>query len=104
MLPLVVDEKKIFIFKFWFNGSIQDGMSYQNELFCRLQTFDIQHRAQVYHFACKLTQQNTALVITSSAKACSLWASLRDPLTTFALTEPETFTLTHFKVPPIGDS
>lgn len=78
-------------------------MSYQNELFCRLQTFDIQQRAQVYHFACKLTRQNIALVITSSAKACSLWASLRDPLTTFALTEPETFALNHFKVSPMVD-
>lgn len=79
MLPFVVDERKILIFKFWFDNKVQDGLSYQGELFCRLQTLEIRYRPQLYHFGCKLSQQGTSVVISSGVNDCSLWISLRDP-------------------------
>jgi hypothetical protein len=93
VLPLFVSEGKIFIFKFWFNGTIQDGMIYRNELFCRLQTFEAQYRAQVYHLGCKLAQQQSFVVITAAKQTCSLWGSLRDPLVKATLVSRTTFTL-----------
>ena len=54
-------------------------MCHQGELYCRLASFAIQKRPQVYQLGCKLTQQQTAIVLTSSATVCALWGSLRDP-------------------------
>ena len=79
MLPFVIDERKILIFKFWFDNKVQDGLSYQGELFCRLQTLELRYRPQLYHFGCKLSQQGTSIVISSGINTCSLWISLRDP-------------------------
>ncbi|HEY9748870.1 MAG TPA: hypothetical protein V6C63_09335 [Allocoleopsis sp.] len=93
MLPFVIDERKILIFKFWFDGKVQDGLSYQGELFCRLQTLEIRYRPQLYHFGCKLSQQGTSVVISSSLNTCSLWISLRDPAIRTMLTNSENLTL-----------
>lgn len=77
MLPRVIDEDQIFIFKFWFNGNIRQGMYFQNELYCKLQTFDIQQRSHVYQLGCKLTKKNAQVVLTCTQETCSLWGSLR---------------------------
>lgn len=79
VLPLVVNEEQVFTFKFWFNGKVHLGMSYQGELYCRLESFDLQRRPQVYQLGCKLSQQNTSIVLSSASATCSLWGSLRDP-------------------------
>jgi hypothetical protein len=75
----VVNEEQIFTFSFWLNGSVRSGMSHEGELYCRLASFSIQKRPRVYQLGCKLTQQQTAIVLSSSAATCSLWGSLRDP-------------------------
>ena len=80
MLPLVIAESKIFIFKFWFEGETKEGMCYKNELFCRLQKFNIHDRVQVYHLGSRLANQEVLIAFTASAEDCSLWVSLRDPL------------------------
>ncbi|XGV98490.1 MAG: hypothetical protein ACAF41_06050 [Leptolyngbya sp. BL-A-14] len=81
VLPLVINEEHIFTFNFWFNGSVRVGMYYQGELYCRLESFAIQKRPQVYQLGCKLAQQYTTIVLSSSAVSCSLWLSLRHPST-----------------------
>ncbi len=79
VLPLVLSESSVFIFKFWFNGELRDGMCHHNELFCRLRTFNAKERAKVYHLGCKLAQQYQLIALTSADMQCSLWVSLRDP-------------------------
>lgn len=79
MLPLILHEAQIFTFSFWFNGSIHWGMHHDGELYCRLESFPLQKRPQVYQLGCKLARQHTSIVLSSSAVACSLWGSLRDP-------------------------
>jgi len=81
VLPLVVNEAQIFAFNFWFNGSIRCGMYYQGELYCRLESFEIQKRPQVYQLGCKLAQQQASIVLSCALETCSLWSSLRDPAT-----------------------
>lgn len=78
MLPPVIHEGDTFPFKFWFNGSLQDGMYCENELFYRLHSVDVQHRARLYHYACQLAQRDV-LVVTTSTTQCSIWVSLRSP-------------------------
>jgi hypothetical protein len=76
-LPLVIDEEQIFSFKFWFDGTIHQGMYYQNELYCRLQTFQINQRSQVYQLGCKLAAKDILVALTCTETTCSLWGSLR---------------------------
>jgi hypothetical protein len=99
VLPLVIDEENVFIFEYWFDGTLRQGMYYHNELFSRVATFDIHQRPQVYQYGCKLTQRNALIVLTCTPSTCSLWGSLRstvikeillDP-TTSGLPKPEVF-------------
>ncbi|MBD1911971.1 MULTISPECIES: hypothetical protein [unclassified Leptolyngbya] len=76
MLPPVISEQDIFPFKFWFDGNIQDGMYYRNELYYRLYTVNISRRARLFHYGCKLASHST-LVLTTNLRDCSIWVSLR---------------------------
>ncbi|PZV12187.1 MAG: hypothetical protein DCF22_12960 [Leptolyngbya sp.] len=77
MPPLVLDEEHVFIFKFWFADTIQNGMYYQNELFCQLVVVEVHQRSQLYQLSCKFAR-NEGLVVTCSKTGCRLWGSLRD--------------------------
>ena len=79
MLPPVIDEENLFPFKFWFNNSIQEGMYYRNELFYRLHSIEIRHRARLYHYACRLAQKDTVVIVSATNTSCSIWLSLRSP-------------------------
>lgn len=80
MLPQVIDEQAVFVFNFWFNNTIRHGMYHRNELFCRLGSYKIQKRPQIYQFACKLAQKQALTVLTCTVEECSLWGDLRSPL------------------------
>ncbi len=97
MLPLIVNEDDLSTFKFWFNENLQEGMHHRNELFCRLQIFDIRYRSLVYHLGCKLAQQGSVVVLSCGLDTCSLWASLRDPITKRTLVEGEPLILPQVK-------
>jgi len=76
VLPPVISERDIFPFKFWFDGHIQDGMYYRNELYYRLHTVGISQRSKLFHYACKLSRKTT-LVLTTNLRECSIWVNLR---------------------------
>ncbi|MBD2428780.1 hypothetical protein [Phormidium sp. FACHB-1136] len=78
MLPKVLEERRIQIFKFWFGGSLQDGAHYHNELYYRALTVESAKRTRLYHLACKLSEQGGAVVVSLDNDQCSLWISLRD--------------------------
>jgi hypothetical protein len=65
-------------FKFWFNNSVQDGMYYQSELFCRLQSVPVRYRAQLYHYACRLAQKES-IIVSAAPESYSIWIGLRSP-------------------------
>lgn len=52
-------------------------MYYQDELFCKLATFEIEKRPQVYQVGCKLARQEASVILTLTPSQCSLWGSLR---------------------------
>ncbi len=69
-------------------------MTHRNELFCRLRTFDLALRSQVYHLGCQLAQKHHSLIVlTNGPQTCSLWSSLRDPSTEFFITTPDALNL-----------
>lgn len=78
MLPKILEERRIQVFKFWFGGALQDGSHYQNELFYRALTVESDKRTRLYHLACKLSQQGGVVLVSISDNQCSLWISLRN--------------------------
>lgn len=78
MLPQVLREDHIRIFKFWFNGGLQDGLHFRNELFYRCKTVDIFQRARLYQLATRLTEHHAYVLVTVTPDHCSLWISLRN--------------------------
>ncbi|MEM9216928.1 MAG: hypothetical protein AAGD25_21585 [Cyanobacteria bacterium P01_F01_bin.150] len=78
MLPSVLMDGEFSLFHFWLDGDVQDGISYEGDIFCCLCTVDSEYRPQLYHYACHLMQKDS-VVITVSDEHCSLWISLRSP-------------------------
>jgi hypothetical protein len=77
MLPKVLRETDINVFKFWFNGALQDGLHYDNELFYRALVVNSAKRTRLYHLGCKLSENGGQTVITVAEEESSLWLSLR---------------------------
>jgi hypothetical protein len=77
MLPKVLPESRIQIFKFWFNGALQDGTHYGNELYYRALTVEATKRTRLYHLACKFSEQQAGALVSVTDDQCSLWISLR---------------------------
>ena len=77
MLPKVLLETDINIFKFWFNGALQDGLHYHNELFYRALVVEPEQRPRLYHLGCKLSDKGGETLITLADQGSSLWVSLR---------------------------
>ena len=78
MLPKILEERRIQVFKFWFGGALQDGFHYQNELYYRSLTVESHKRTRLYHLACKLSNQGGVILVSISNDQCSLWISLRN--------------------------
>jgi hypothetical protein len=104
VLAPLVNEDQIFSFKFWFNSTIQYGMFYNNELFCRLKVFDLQARSQAYQLGSKLVQQDAVIILTCTPTTCSLWGSLRSPLIKEMLLYPVLTSFQRLKVAPALDT
>jgi hypothetical protein len=77
MLPKVVRETDVHIFKFWFDGALQDGLHYDNELFYRALAVESVQRTRLYHLGCKLSEKGGTALVTLSEQGSSLWLSLR---------------------------
>jgi hypothetical protein len=77
MLPKVLPESRVQVFKFWFNGALQDGTHHYNELYYRALTVEADKRTRLYHLACKFSEQRAEALVSVTKDQCSLWISLR---------------------------
>ncbi|NJL48215.1 MAG: hypothetical protein HC929_12955 [Leptolyngbyaceae cyanobacterium SM2_5_2] len=50
MLPKVLPENRIQVFKFWFGGALQDGAHHNDELYYRALTVESHKRTRLYHW------------------------------------------------------
>ncbi|MEO1095134.1 MAG: hypothetical protein AAFX01_09560 [Cyanobacteria bacterium J06638_28] len=78
VLPKVVFEREVQLFKFWFNGALQEGIHFANELYYRLQEKPAPLRSRLYQIGCRLSRNGADVVLTISDDRCSLWANLRN--------------------------
>lgn len=80
VLPKFIPEDQVFVFNFWFDNTMQQGMYFRNELYCRIGEFPADHRVYLYQAGCKLIRRGMAVVLTHALDRCSLWVDLRNPL------------------------
>ena len=78
MLPEILREDSVYLFKFWFNDSLKDGMHVRNELYYRLKKLPTSSRSRLYQVTCRLSQKGADVLMTVDEEQCSLWANLRN--------------------------
>lgn len=84
--PLVINECLISCFKYW-DGIVQQGMRYNQELYRLLQIYEANERLQAYMVAYNHAEQGNLICITVSKITYRLWLGLRSPESTFSLCE-----------------
>ena len=77
MLPVVLSENVVNLFKFYSDGSIREGMRYNNELYGFARELSGSHRLTAYQIACELAEQGTPVVVTASDDRYAIWICLR---------------------------
>jgi hypothetical protein len=82
--PMVIDECLISCFKYW-DGSVKQGMRYNQELYGLLQTYEADERLQAYTVAYNQAEQGNLICITVSKTSYRLWLGLRSPEPTSSL-------------------
>jgi len=78
VLPRVIHESTVQPFKFLFNGTLQEGIHFHNELYYRLKKQPLETRSRLYQLACRLAKQGADVLVTADSRQCSLWANLRN--------------------------
>lgn len=77
MLPAILSEDSIRPFNFYRDGSVHQGMSYQQRLYRLIEQFKVCRRLQAYDLGCSLATQDNAVAITVSEHAYKVWVELR---------------------------
>lgn len=77
MLPIVVCEESIRLFKFYHDDRIKQGMSYSSKLYILLQVFGVQGRLLAYESGCRLANQGNEVVVTASPLHYKIWVEVR---------------------------
>lgn len=80
MLPIVLSESVLQLFKFYRDGSIREGILHHNELYGLTYEFSTEHRLRGYQIACELAQQGTPVVVSVSSHRYVIWIGLRSPI------------------------
>ena len=79
MLPVVLSEGVVELFKFYRDGMIREGMRYSSELYGLASQFPAANRLKGYQLACELAESGTPVVVTASEERYVIWLSLRSP-------------------------
>lgn len=78
-LPPIVAIGAIQPFCFFYNGQVQKGIRYRNELFGAVKTFALTHRLQAYQVAWALSEAKVSVVLTLAASELVIWVNLQSP-------------------------
>lgn len=81
MIPTVVDERSVRLFRFYKDGYLCEGIRYGNTLYRLVKTFGKHEENSAYSCCSQLLHHSStdhpAAIITISSKQYRLWAELR---------------------------
>ena len=78
--PQLIPEQQMTLFKFYLDQVVQDGMTYQNELYRLERQFTVGDRLEAYQFGCELHKQGFLTLISASKQRYAVWSRLRSRL------------------------
>lgn len=73
----LIREEQITPFKYWYNGGIQEGMSYQGEIYTLVEIYHISDRVLAYQQAQQFIQARIAVCLVRSKTRYALWINLK---------------------------
>lgn len=79
LLPPVLHESAIAIFRFFHQDQIREGMRHANNLYAAAYQFDLAHRLQAYQMAWVLSESSVPLVVSLSPTRLVIWINLQSP-------------------------
>ncbi|MBM0743971.1 hypothetical protein JOY44_20495 [Phormidium sp. CLA17] len=77
--PRMIPEQQITLFKFYMDQSMQDGVTYGQELYRLARQFAASDRLEAYRYGCELLKQGIPTLISASKQRYIVWTSLRSP-------------------------
>lgn len=77
MLPIVICEESVRLFKFYYDDSIRQGMCRGSQLYALLQIFDAKQRSLAYELGCRLANRGHEVAITVSSQDYKVWVEVR---------------------------
>ncbi|MBW4662542.1 MAG: hypothetical protein KME15_28180 [Drouetiella hepatica Uher 2000/2452] len=77
MLPVVIHEALIQSFSFYGEGCIREGMSYGQQIYRLVQSYEIASRLHAYSLGCDLSHQGSRTVVTVCDRQYKVWVELR---------------------------
>ncbi|HEY9644934.1 MAG TPA: hypothetical protein V6C88_01120 [Chroococcidiopsis sp.] len=80
MLPTIVHEHAVRRFYFYNDGTMYEGMSYQNRLYKLVDTFSMADKSYAYQLGCKLSYAGSQTVITATPYQHRVWTDLQTPI------------------------
>ena len=79
MLPSVINENLVQMFKYW-NEGIQEGMNHQGELYSHIQSYPPDARLQAYELGCEMAQKGVQICVTCSQSGYKVWRNLKSAM------------------------
>lgn len=78
MLPTVLNEHQIYLFCFYFNECLQQGMRHGQSLYALAYRFEVDYRLEAYRFAAELAETGVSVILTVSKDDYKVWFNLQD--------------------------
>lgn len=79
-----IGEHLVSLFKYWGNGSIQEGMNYRGQLYALVRSHAIDAQWEAYELGRELAQTGIGTCLTFSAERFAVWIDLKSLPASFA--------------------
>lgn len=75
-LPAIVPENQIRRFRYFYECSLYEGMTFRGRLYKRLRTYGYQQRLRAFEHACELSSRGDVVISTADSATYSLWVDV----------------------------
>ncbi|MBC6479584.1 MAG: hypothetical protein GDA56_19200 [Hormoscilla sp. GM7CHS1pb] len=80
MLPSVINENIVQLFKYWSEG-IKEGMNHKGELYAQVRSYPSDARLQAYELGCEMAHSGMDICLTCSQSGYKVWMNLKSSVT-----------------------
>lgn len=88
MLPSVINENLVQLFKYWSEG-VKEGMNHQGELYAHVRSYPSDARLQAYELGCEMAQKGMQICVTCSQSGYKVWMNMKSSMKAYGV-EAET--------------